>query len=190
VVDGDENDCALRGLTCDGSGWVARVDGDEDVHAAAPGVDQVGVEFDEFTDADGAVEVNVADAGDDAAAATPLYGDGVGGLVDPLEQRAAADGVVVAGVTMGDQEAADCPVAEGVRWCRRLGVPGRLCPLPAIDRCREPSRVACCVVCILIGLPRRVCCPHDVRGAPLLGRRTVRIAAFLARSTDSAAGQA
>ena len=105
------------------------MDGDEDVHAAAPGVDQVGVQFDEFTDADGAVEVNVADAGDDAAAATPLCGDGVGGLVDPLEQRAAADGAAVAGVTMGDQEAADCPVAEGVRWCRRLGVPGRVVPV-------------------------------------------------------------
>ena len=65
-------------------GGVAGVDGDKDVHTAAPGVDEAGVHFDEFTDADGPVEVNVADGGGDAAA-TPVCGDGVGSIVDPFE---------------------------------------------------------------------------------------------------------
>ena len=85
VVDSDENDWALRGLNCFGPGGVAGVDGDKDVHTAAPGVDEAGVHFDKFTDADGPVEVNVADGGDDAVAATPLCGGGVGSLVDPFE---------------------------------------------------------------------------------------------------------
>jgi hypothetical protein len=129
------------------------VRGDEEVHAGAPGVDEAGVQFDEFTDADGPVEMGVADVGGDAAAVTPLCGNGVGGLVDPSEQRAAVDGAAVAGVS-------------GVTRKRRIvlwpwvfgGTVGSvcragLCPLRATDRCREPSRVTCCVVCILIGLP-------------------------------------
>ena len=129
VVDGDENDCALRGLNRLGTGEVTGVDGDENVHAAAPGVDEAGVQFDEFTHADGPVEVNVADAGGDAGAATPLCGDGVGGLVDPFEQRAAVDGADVAGVSRSDEDAVNCLVALGVWWRRRLGALGRMVPV-------------------------------------------------------------
>jgi hypothetical protein len=50
-----------------------------------PGVDQACVQFDEFTDADGPIEVDVADACGDTVAGTPLCGSGAGGLVDPFE---------------------------------------------------------------------------------------------------------
>jgi len=55
-----------------GPGRVAGVEGDEDVHTAAPGVDDTGVQFDEFTDADRPVEVHVANVGGDAVATAPL----------------------------------------------------------------------------------------------------------------------
>ena len=41
-----------------GSAWLGPVeDGDEDVHCGAPGVDEGGVQFDEFPDGDGPVQV-------------------------------------------------------------------------------------------------------------------------------------
>src|SRR6185295_67757 len=51
---------------------VARADGDKDVHAAAPGIDEAGLDLHEFPDADRPVEVNIADRGGDAAPTTPL----------------------------------------------------------------------------------------------------------------------
>ena len=47
---GDENYWALRGLNRLRPDGIAGVDGDEDVHAAAPRVDEAGLQFDEFTE--------------------------------------------------------------------------------------------------------------------------------------------
>ena len=67
-------------------GGVAGVDGELGCAYCVPGVDEAGVHPDEFTDADWPVEVNVADVGGDAVAATLLGGGGgVGNLVDPFE---------------------------------------------------------------------------------------------------------
>ena len=85
IIDRDENDCALRGLKCFGPGGVAGVHRDEYVHTATPGVDDAGVQLDEFTDADEPVEVKASDVGGDAVAATPLRGGGVGRLADPFK---------------------------------------------------------------------------------------------------------
>jgi hypothetical protein len=85
ITDSDENDWALRGLNCSGPGGVAGADGDKNMHAAAAGVDEAGVNFDKFTNADGPVEMKVANGGGDAVAATPLCGGGVGSRVDPFE---------------------------------------------------------------------------------------------------------
>src|SRR6185369_12803466 len=76
VVDRDENDWALRGLNRLGAGGVAGADGDKDVHTAAARVDQAGVQFDEFADADGSIEVEVTDGRGHAVAAAPVGGGG------------------------------------------------------------------------------------------------------------------
>ena len=121
VVDRDEDRQTLRRLNGCPVGRVGGVDGDEDVHAGAAGVDQVGVQFDEFTDGDRPVEVDIADVGGDAVATTPPGGRSVGGLVDPLEQPAAVDRADDAGVGGFDEETMDGFVAT------------------------RPVRVGCCV---------------------------------------------
>jgi hypothetical protein len=120
LVDGDENYWALRGLNRLRPVGVAEVDGDEDVHAAAPRVDEAGLQFDEFTDADGPVEVKVADGGDDAPIATPLCGNAMGGLVDPVEKCAAVDESGDADIRGLDAEAVSCLVVANLRWPGRL----------------------------------------------------------------------
>jgi len=52
VVDRDEDRQTLQRLNGFPVGRVGGIDGDEDVHAGAASVDQVGVQFDEFTDGD------------------------------------------------------------------------------------------------------------------------------------------
>ena len=52
VVDRDEDRQTLQRLNGFPVGRVGGIDGDEDVHAGGAGVDQVGVQFDEFTDGD------------------------------------------------------------------------------------------------------------------------------------------
>ena len=107
-------------------GGVAGADGDKDVHTAASRVDEDGVHFDKFIDADGPVEVNVADGGDDAVAATPLCGGGVGSLIDPFEESAAVDEADDADISGLDTEEVDCRVAARLWWAGRLGALGQI----------------------------------------------------------------
>ena len=82
--------------------------------------------FDKFIDADGPVEVNVADGSGDAVAATPLCGVGVSGAINPFEQFAAVDDTEDADVSGFDAEAVDCLVAARL-WCAgRLGALGQI----------------------------------------------------------------
>ena len=62
---------AQRSLNGVGLAQVERADGDKDVHAAAPRMDETGLDLDELPDPNGPVEVKVADGGGDAAAPTP-----------------------------------------------------------------------------------------------------------------------
>jgi hypothetical protein len=56
-----------------------------------PRINEVGVYLDEFTDADGSVEVKVADRGCDTLAAAPPRRGSVSGPVDPLDYGGAVD---------------------------------------------------------------------------------------------------
>ncbi len=82
------------------------------------------MQFDEFTDGDGPVEVDVADVGGDAVPAAPLGGGGIRGLVDPFEQLAAVDRADDAGVGGLDEEPMDRLVAGPVLIgrCGRIGL--------------------------------------------------------------------
>nr|WP_051073755.1 hypothetical protein [Mycobacterium sp. JS623] len=70
------------------------------------------MQFDEFAEADGPFEVQVAHGRGNAVTGTPLRGGGVGGGVDPLQQRAAIDEADVADVNGFDVKAMDYLVAE------------------------------------------------------------------------------
>ena len=107
-----------------GAGGAAGADGDKDVHTAAARVDQAGVQFDEFADADGAIEVEVTDGRGHAVAAAPVGGGGEGRVIDPFEQCATVDEPVDADICRHDTVAVDCLVAARVRWAARRGGPG------------------------------------------------------------------
>ena len=117
--------------------------GDEDVHAAATGVDQSGGGLDEVADRHRPGEVDVADVRGDAVPATPADRTRIPRLVDPLEDPAAADVAQVAGVGRRGEEPQRLLATRGVtvhapesatgrrstgrvrprtgrcRWCRR-----------------------------------------------------------------------
>src|SRR5262245_33382758 len=87
-VDSDEDDRTLRSLNVVGARRATAAPVGKDVHAAPPGVGKLGLYLDLFPDGDGPVEMQGTDRRHDAAAATPLSGGGVAGMVDPFEQRA------------------------------------------------------------------------------------------------------
>src|ERR1700752_3066613 len=89
-------------------------------------MDEAGLDFDKFPDADGPVEVNIADRGGDAAAAAPLCGGGIGGVVDPFEQFPSVDEAEGADVGALDAGAVVHLVATRLRLLYRLHV-GPLC---------------------------------------------------------------
>jgi hypothetical protein len=60
VIDGDENDWALGGLSCRLAGRAAGVDGNQDVHAAASGIGEAGVYLDDLTNDDRPAQVKVS----------------------------------------------------------------------------------------------------------------------------------
>jgi hypothetical protein len=140
VVDGDENYWALRSLNRLRPDGVAGVDCDEYVHAAAPRVDEAGLQFDDFTDADGPVEVKVADGGYDAIAATPLCGNAMGGLVDPVEKCAAVDESGDADIRGLDADAVSCLVVANLWRPGRLLCRLHLLPPAALDAAMMRAR--------------------------------------------------
>jgi len=85
IVDSDENNWTLGRSDRVGVCRVARVDGDQDVQAAAAGIYQARVHCDRFADADGSGEVEIAHGRGDAAMPAPPDRRGVSSSVDPLQ---------------------------------------------------------------------------------------------------------
>lgn len=126
VIDGDEDEKALRRLGVLRLRRIAGIDGHQDVHARASGVNESGVELDQLTDVDRPVKMDIANIGGDTVSAAPLSSRGEGHFVDPFEQLAAVHRADRAGVDGFDQEPVNGLVAAfGGRGARCCGVAAR-----------------------------------------------------------------
>ena len=126
VIDGDEDEKALRRLGVLRLRRIAGIDGHQDVHARASGVNESGVELDQLTDVDRPVKMDIANIGGDTVSAAPLSSRGEGHFVDPFEQLAAVHRADRSGVDGFDQEPVNGLVAAfGGRGARCCGVAAR-----------------------------------------------------------------